>query len=75
LEDVNVSKAKALISVISNDYLNLEIGLNARSQQPNLRVILRIFDDQVATNIKNVLDIQLALSMSALVDDLVFEMN
>ena len=73
LEDVNVSKAKALISVISNDYLNLEIGLNARSQQPNLRVILRIFDDQVATNIKNVLDIQLALSMSALVDDLVFE--
>ena len=73
LEDANVSKAKALISVISNDYLNLEIGLNARSQQPNLRVILRVFDDQVATNIKNVLDIQLALSMSALVDDLVFE--
>jgi voltage-gated potassium channel Kch len=72
LEDVNVTEAKALISVISNDYLNLEIGLNARSLHPDLRIVLRIFDDQVAHNIKDVLDIQLAISMSAMIDDLVY---
>lgn len=72
LQDTNVSEAKALISVISDDYLNLEIGLNARSFQPNLRLVLRIFDDHVAQNVKTVLDIQLALSMSALIDDIIF---
>lgn len=72
LEDVGVRYAKALISVVNNDYVNLEIGLNARSFNPELRLILRIFDDVMAQNIKEHLDIHLALSMSALADDTFF---
>ncbi len=72
MNDVNVVKAKALISVISNDSLNLEIGLNARSQHANVKLILRIFDDQMAEKIKNFLKIYHTLSASAIADDIFF---
>jgi voltage-gated potassium channel Kch len=73
LQDVNVVQAKAVYSVISNDYLNLEIGLNARSFQPDLRIVLRIFDESMAQKIKENLDINLTLSMSAVADEKFFE--
>lgn len=69
LQDASVNSAKAVISVINNDYNNLEIGLSARSINPSIRLILRIFDDTMAQNIKEHLDIHLAYSMSALADD------
>ncbi len=69
IKDVNVSEAKAVISVINNDSLNLEIGLNARSHQPNVQLILRIFDDQMADKIKDYLKIYHSLSASAIADD------
>lgn len=68
LSDVNASKARALISVINNDSVNLEIGLNARSLQPAMRLILRIFDEQMAQKIKEYLNIHLTLSASAIAD-------
>ncbi len=69
IKDVNVSEAKALISVINNDSLNLEIGLNARSHQPNVKLILRIFDDQMADKLKDYLKIYHSLSASAIADE------
>lgn len=69
LQDVGVANAKALISVVSDDYLNLEIGMNARSFQPGLRLILRFFDDSMAKRIKDKLDIHISLSMSAIADE------
>ncbi|MEO6327835.1 MAG: potassium channel family protein [Ginsengibacter sp.] len=69
LQDVGVANAQAVISVINNDYTNLEIGLNARSLQPKLRLILRIFDESMAQIIKEKLDIYLTLSMSAFADE------
>ena len=72
MNDVNVVKAKALISVISNDSLNLEIGLNARSQHANVKLILRIFDDQMAEKIKRYLKIYHTLSASSIADDIFF---
>ncbi|MCY7291823.1 MAG: potassium channel family protein [Ferruginibacter sp.] len=72
MNDVNVLKAKALISVISNDSLNLEIGLNARSQHAKVKLILRIFDDQMADKIKKYLKIYHILSASSIADDIFF---
>ena len=73
LNDVNISQAKALFSVINNDSHNLEIGLNARSFQPNMRLILRIFDEMMAQKIREHLDIHLTLSASAIADEKFFE--
>jgi len=72
LRDVAVTRAKALYSVVSNDIVNLEIGLNARSFEPNLRIILRIFDESMSQVIKEHLDIHLTLSMSAIADEKFF---
>lgn len=69
LEDAGVKNACSLISVVNDDYTNLQIGLNARSYQPDLRLILRVFDESMGRVIKEKLDIHLTLSMSALVDE------
>ena len=69
LQDVRAGQAKALISVINNDYFNLEIGLNARSFNPDLRLVLRIFDDEMSRRIKDNLDIHLTYSMTGIADE------
>ena len=74
LADAGVIHAKAVMSVINNDAVNLEIGLNARSFQPKLRLILRIFDEIMARDIKEYLDIHLTLSTSAIADNVFVEM-
>ena len=69
LADVNVAKARALIAVINNDTINLEVGLNARLLKSDMRLILRIFDETMAEKIKDYLNIHLTLSASAIADD------
>jgi len=69
LADVGVRRAKALYSLVDDDYANLEIGLNARSFAPDLRLILRMFDEAMSQRIKEHLDIHLTLSMSAIADE------
>ncbi len=69
LDDLGVTRAKALYSLVSNDIVNLEIGLNARSFKSDLRLILRIFDESMAQEIKKHLDIHLTFSMSAIADE------
>jgi hypothetical protein len=64
LQDVGAEKCRALISVINDDYANLEIGLNARYFQPELKLVLRIFDESMADVIKEKFDIHLTKSMS-----------
>ncbi|MBK8522080.1 MAG: potassium channel family protein [Chitinophagaceae bacterium] len=73
LDDTNVAQARALISVINNDSINLEIGLNSRSFQPGIRLILRIFDEQMAKKIKEYLHIDLTLSASEIANKKFYE--
>jgi len=69
LEDAGVRRAKALYSLVANDFVNLEVGLNARSFDPRLRLILRIFDESMSRRIKDQLDIHLSFSVSAIADE------
>ncbi len=73
LRDVGVTRAKTLYSVINNDFVNLEVGLNARSFAPDLRLILRIFDESMTRQVKEHLDIHLTFSMSAIADQIIFD--
>jgi len=73
LQDVGVTRAKALYSVIDDDYANLEIGLNARSVAPTLRLVLRIFDESMSRKIRENLDIQLTFSMTAIAREIVLD--
>ncbi|MFN0119989.1 MAG: NAD-binding protein [Blastocatellia bacterium] len=66
LTDAGVSTARALLSVTNDDLTNLEIGLNARGLAPRKRVVLRIYDQELAQSLREQLDIHFAFSMSAI---------
>nr|MBP6314042.1 potassium channel family protein [Chitinophagaceae bacterium] len=66
LADVNVTKSAALISVINNDALNIEIGLHAQALCPHLKIILRIFDEDIAAELKEVLHLNFVISNSSI---------
>jgi len=48
LEAAGVRQASSIILCIQDDAVNLKIALKARSMNPNIRVIIRIFDDDFA---------------------------
>jgi voltage-gated potassium channel Kch len=65
LEAAATSHAAALVSVVNDDVVNLEIALNARALQPRLRVVLRVFDRDTAEEIRR-FNIHYAVSTSAI---------
>jgi voltage-gated potassium channel Kch len=69
LQEAGVRRAKALYSLVANDFVNLEVGLNARSFDPRLRLVLRIYDESMSQRIKEQLDIHLSFSVSAIADE------
>jgi Trk K+ transport system NAD-binding subunit len=48
LEAANIQKARTIILASQNDAMNLQIALKARSVNPEIQVVLRIFDDDFA---------------------------
>jgi Trk K+ transport system NAD-binding subunit len=48
LEAANIQKARTIILASQNDAMNLQIALKARSLNPNIQVVVRIFDDDFA---------------------------
>lgn len=66
LTDADLAHATAVVSVISEDLKNLEIGLNARSLRKDIRLILRIFDKEIAEEMKMRFNIHFAYSTSSL---------
>lgn len=66
LMDADVKHAAGLISAIGNDLRNLEIGLNARSLRKDIRLILRIFEREIAEEMKTRFNIHFAFSTSTL---------
>ncbi|MFF3502466.1 NAD-binding protein [Streptomyces sp. NPDC003247] len=49
LEAAKIGRAHTLLAVTSSDTTNLEAALYARSLRPDLRVVLRLYDDDFAT--------------------------
>ncbi|MCS6908527.1 MAG: TrkA family potassium uptake protein [Anaerolineales bacterium] len=48
LEAAGIRRAQAIVLCAQNDAANLQIAVKARSLNPNLRVVIRIFDDDFA---------------------------
>ena len=65
LQQANCTKARAVIAVTNNDLVNLEAVLTARELSPNVRVVIRMFDQKLAKKIEKSLGIHGAYSSSA----------
>jgi Trk K+ transport system NAD-binding subunit len=61
----NITKAKALLAVTNNDLVNLEAVLTARDLNPDIRVVMRMFDQKLAKQIDRALGIPHSYSSSA----------
>jgi Trk K+ transport system NAD-binding subunit len=66
LADLGIHKAQAVVAVTDNDMANLEIALDARTLRPDIRVVVRMFDQQIAQKISRSFDIKLIFSTSAI---------
>jgi Trk K+ transport system NAD-binding subunit len=55
-----------VIACTDDDLSNVEIALDARDIRPDIRVVLRLFDQRLATKIVNSFEIEAAFSASAL---------
>jgi hypothetical protein len=51
LRDAQVSTSRSLLGVTNNDVVNLEAGLHGQAMKAGLRVVLRLFDDDLAERV------------------------
>ena len=66
LINAGVARASAIVACTSDDLTNLDIALDARDINPTIKVVLRMFDSQLADKVSKGFNIQTAFSVSAL---------
>jgi Trk K+ transport system NAD-binding subunit len=66
LKSAGLMEARALLAVTDRDPVNLEIALDARRLRPDLPVVARLFDQNLAQQLEATHGVRRALSVSAL---------
>lgn len=74
LVDAGVEHARVIIIATNSDMGNLEVALDARRMNPKIRVIMRLYDQQIASKISSAMMIDAAFSSSALAAPMVAAM-
>ncbi len=64
LETINIKEAESIVPCTNNDLTNLRIALEARRLMPELKVVLRMFDVQLAENVREGFDIHTVFSIA-----------
>ncbi|MBI4511279.1 MAG: NAD-binding protein [Deltaproteobacteria bacterium] len=65
LVEAGITRARAIVVATNDDIANLEVALDAKRMNPAIRVIMRLFDQQIAAKIKDAFCIDEAFSASA----------
>jgi Trk K+ transport system NAD-binding subunit len=66
LREAYLAESSALVAVTNNDLTNLEAALHGRVMRPELRVALRLFDDDLAQRVEHTFGINVSRSVSFL---------
>jgi len=66
LVEAGVERACAIVICTEDDLANLAIALEARELKPDIRVVMRMFDGELAKKVEKGFDIHAAFSTSAL---------
>jgi Trk K+ transport system NAD-binding subunit len=66
LVSVGIRTARCLVAAIDDDVANLQTALTARSLNPNLRVVLRLFDPDLSARMERTFQIHVSRSPAAL---------
>jgi len=63
LHEANIKHAESIVPCTNDDIVNLSIALEARRLVPGLKVVLRMFDPNVAENVREGFDIHTVFSI------------
>jgi voltage-gated potassium channel len=74
LVDAGVPVARAIVIATNDDMANLEVALDARRMNPKIRVMMRLYDQQIAKKIADAFAVDEAFSSSALAAPIVAAM-
>ena len=66
LRAASIDACKALVVVSTDDAVNLQAALHARAVREDLRVVLRLFDDDFARRVQDTFSIDISRSVSRL---------
>lgn len=66
LKTAGIEKARSLIVCTSNDHMNLEVTMRARDLNPDLRIVVRMWEDQFAQQIQQFMNVEAVLSTTNL---------
>ena len=75
LIDAGIERASVIIVATNDDMANLEVALDARRMNPKIRIILRLFDQQIAAKIAAAMTVDTAFSSAALAAPIVAAMS
>jgi voltage-gated potassium channel len=66
LDEAGIARARAVVLATNNDLVNLEVALDSRQKRPDIRVVMRMFDQTMADKVHAGFDIRAVLSTAAL---------
>jgi Trk K+ transport system NAD-binding subunit len=66
LQQAGLMRARAVVAAINDDLLNIEIALTARNKRADIRVVLRVFNEELDFNLERTFGAHTAFSTSAL---------
>jgi len=66
LIDAGIKHARAVIICTNDAMANLEVALDSRRMNPKIRVIMRLFDEQIADKLSGAMSVDVAFSSSSL---------
>lgn len=66
LEQAGLHNAEALVICTASDQINLEVIIRARDMNPNVRIVVRMWDSQFAQQLARFMNVQAVLSASDL---------
>lgn len=75
LIDAGIPDASAVIICSNNDMANLEVAIDARRMNPKIRIVMRLFKQQLASKISGALTVDAAFSSSSLAAPVVAAMS
>ena len=66
LRKASIERASAIVCCTQDDLANLDIALDAREMHPDIKIVLRMFDDTLASKVEKGFGIHTAFSTSGL---------
>ncbi|MBX3187046.1 MAG: TrkA family potassium uptake protein [Labilithrix sp.] len=71
LVQAGIARARAVVCATDDDLTNLEVAIDAKRENPQIRVVMRVFDQRVAGKIGSALALEETFSPAALAGPLV----